>query len=140
MIFKCHTQFSNFSRFIKKYIKIIMTYRLTQHWLFQFLYWTMLFLIFNYFIISVLTLFRMVFFRVLTDGGERQKDFPLQNITHIHLNDETWHSYALPKEYTKNILITSNSPWVLSAFFHWILENFAISKNTDIGSISIHNF
>ena len=41
---------------------------------------------------------------------------------------------ALPKGDPKDILITSNSPWVqlTSGFFHQKLANFAISRNTDI--------
>ena len=41
---------------------------------------------------------------------------------------------ALPKGDPKDILITSNSPWVqlTSGFFHRKLANFAISRNTDI--------
>ena len=36
-----------------------------------------------------------------------------------NFNDETWHSYTLPKENTKNIWIMRHTPWVLltSAFF-----------------------
>ena len=120
--------------------KNIMTCRFTPHWHFQFLsllYWTMLFLIFNYSIISILTLFRMVLLRAAHGwGGGGGKKTPTY-ISMMKLD-----SYALPKEDTKTILVTWNSPWVLltSAFFKQKLENFAISKNTDIDSISIHNF
>ena len=53
-----------------------------------------------------------------------------------------WHSYTLPKEDPKNIWITWHTPWVLltSVFFHRKPANFAISKNTDIDCILIHNF
>ena len=72
-------------------------------------------------------------------GWVGAKRFPLTKMSH---NDETSHSYALPKEDTKNIIITWNSLWVLlaSVFFNWKLSNFAISKNTDIVCISKHNF
>ena len=48
----------------------------------------------------------------------------------VSCNDETWHSYTLPKEDPKNKLITWSSSWVLlkSAFFHQKLANFAISR------------
>ena len=61
--------------------------------------------------------------------------------THIS-NDETWHSYTLPKEDPKNIWITWHTPWVLVslAFFHRKSANFAISENTDIDCILVHNF
>ena len=72
-------------------------------------------------------------------GGEA----PLAlNLSRISYKDETWHSYTLPKEDTKNIWITWHTPWVFmtSALFHQKLDNFAISRNTDIDFILIHNF
>ena len=33
--------------------------------------------------------------------GVGQKDSPSLNLSRISYNDETWHSYALPKEHTK---------------------------------------
>ena len=60
----------------------------------------------------------------------------------ILYNDETWHSYALPKGDPKNVQITWHIPWVLltSAFFHLKSANFAASRNTHIDWILIHNF
>ena len=37
------------------------------------------------------------------DGLGEQKD--TKNVSHISCNFETWHSYTLPKEDSKNILI-----------------------------------
>ena len=61
---------------------------------------------------------------------------------HNYYNDETWHSCTLPKEDTKRIWIMWHSHWVLltSEFFHQISANFAISGNTDIDCILMHNF
>ena len=40
------------------------------------------------------------------DGGGAKRS-PLPKICHSYpTNDETWHSYSLPKEDPKNILIT----------------------------------
>ena len=36
-------------------------------------------------------------------GGGGQKDPPPKNLSHIPNNDETWHSYILPKEDPKII-------------------------------------
>ena len=36
-------------------------------------------------------------------GGGRAKSFPLPTISHISYNDETTHTYTLPKEDPKNI-------------------------------------
>ena len=71
-----------------------------------------------------------------------QKDPPPQNLSHISYSDETWHNYTLSKDDPKNISITWHTSWVLltSAFFHRKPENFALSKNTDIDCILIHNF
>ena len=57
-------------------------------------------------------------------------------------NYETWHSYTLPKEDQINIKITRHTSWILltSAFFHRKSTNFAMSRNTDIDCILIHNF
>ena len=37
------------------------------------------------------------------EGGGGQKGSPLPKICHTSYNDETWHSYTLPKEDQKNI-------------------------------------
>ena len=88
-----------------------------------------------------ITLFSMGFFGAAREwrGAKRP---PLPKIFHISYNDETWHSYTLPKENPKTIWITCHTPWVLltSAFFHQKSANFAISRNTDIDCILIHNF
>ena len=34
------------------------------------------------------------------------------NLSHISYNDETWHSYSLPKEDSKTISVTWHTPWV----------------------------
>ena len=39
-------------------------------------------------------------------GGGGQKSSPSQNLSHISYNDETWHSYTLPKVDRNN---TSNT-------------------------------
>ena len=46
------------------------------------------------------------------------------------------------KKTSKNISITWHTFWILltSAFFHWKSVNFAISENTDIDCILVHNF
>ena len=63
------------------------------------------------------------------DGGGGQKS-PSLNLSHISCNDETWHSYTLPKEHPKNM----HTLWVLltSALIHWKSASFVISRNTDI--------
>ena len=63
-------------------------------------------------------------------------------LSHISYNDETWHSYTLPKEGPKNIWIAWHIPWVLltSAFLHGISAIFAISRKTDIDCNFIDNF
>ena len=53
----------------------------------------------------LLTLFRMGFFGAADGwrGGGIKKAPPPKNLSHISYNDETWHSYTLPKEDPKNI-------------------------------------
>ena len=67
---------------------------------------------------------------------------PSKNLSYISYNDETWHSYTLPKEDPKNIWITWHTRWVLliSAFFHRRSANFAISRNSDVDCILMRNF
>ena len=62
-------------------------------------------------------------------------------MTYISYNDDTWHSFTLPKEDLKNIYITWHTTWVLlaSAFFHWKSANFAIPRNTGIDCVRTHN-
>ena len=47
------------------------------------------------------------------------QDGLFRGCSHISYNDETWHSYTLPKEDPKNIWIKWDIPWVLliAAFF-----------------------
>ena len=52
-------------------------------------------------------------------------------------NDETWHSYTLPKEDPKNYK-SRDTP--LEHFFHRKSANFATSRNTHIDWILIDNF
>ena len=54
-------------------------------------------------------------------------------MSYISCNDDNWHSYTLPKEDPKNILLTST-------FFHWKSADFALPRNTDIDCIWTHNF
>ena len=59
-------------------------------------------------------------------------------MSHISYNNETWHSYTLPKKDQKNIWIPWHTLWVLlkSAFFHQKSANFAKSRRkTDIDCI-----
>ena len=65
-----------------------------------------------------------------------------KNPLHISHNDETWRNYILPKVLPEKMWIMKHILWVLliSAFFHRKSANFAISKNTDIDCIFIHNF
>ena len=65
------------------------------------------------------------------------KKAPLTKMSHTYLAMTKLDSYTLPEEDQKNILITWNSPWVLltSAFLHWKLANFSISRNTDVDCI-----
>ena len=81
-------------------------------------------------------------FRGCSRMGEGQKGPPsLKSVTHIL---QWWNlaSYTLPKEDPKNIWITWHTPWILltSIFFHLKPANFAISRNTDIDCILMHNF
>ena len=46
-------------------------------------------------------------------GGGGQKGPPPENLLRIFYNDETWHSYTLPKENSKNIWITWHTLLVL---------------------------
>ena len=57
-------------------------------------------------------------------------------------NDETWHSYTLPKVDPKNIWITWQNPWFLpiSTLFYQKSVDFVISRNTDTDRVLIHNF
>ena len=50
----------------------------------------------------VLTLFKMGIF-VAAHRWEEGGKIPLQNLSHILYNNETWHTYTLPKEYPKTI-------------------------------------
>ena len=70
-------------------------------------------------------------------GGAKRAHLP--KICHTY--DETWHSYTLPKEDPK-IWVMWHTSWVVltSAVFHQKSANFAISENTDIDSILVHNF
>ena len=78
------------------------------------------------------------YFNPIQDGLFRDcsRTWEGQNLSHISCSDETWDSYTLHKEDPRH------SPWVLlkSAFFHRKSANFAISRNTDINCILIHNF
>ena len=73
-------------------------------------------------------------------GGGGKKPPPPHKLCHTYptMVKLGWHSYALSAEDPKTIWIRWHTPWVLltSAFF----VNFAVSRNTDIDSISIHSF
>ena len=47
---------------------------------------------------NALTLFRMTFFRALHGWEGAKKAPPPPNLSHISYNDETLHSYTLPKK------------------------------------------
>ena len=71
----------------------------------------------------VLALFRMGIFGAADrwEGGRAGKKVQLPyNLSHISYNNETCHSYTLPRKDPKNIWMTWHIPWVLliSAFFH----------------------
>ena len=52
----------------------------------------------------MLTLLRMAFLGAAQGWeGQKGKNTYLPNTCHISYNDETWHSYTLPKEEPKNI-------------------------------------
>ena len=87
---------------------------------------------------NVLTLFWMGFSGLLPDRGGTKK-VPSLNLSYISYNDETWHSYTLPKKDPKNLLIRWHKLWVIvtSAFFHQDSANFAKSRNKDIDCILI---
>ena len=91
----------------------------------------------------VLNLFRIGLFGAAHGwGGGVQKSSPPTKLWHISYNVEIGHSYILPKEDPKNIWITWHTPAALltSAFFHQKPANFAISRNTDIDCVLMHNF
>ena len=74
--------------------------------------------------------------------GGWQKGSPyLKSVTHIL---QWWNLTVVPylRKIQKNICITWHTSWVLltSAFFHWKSAIFAISRNTDIDCILVHNF
>ena len=53
--------------------------------------------------LTFLTLFRMGLFGAAHKWGGGAKRSPLSKICHISYNDETWHSYTLPKEDPKTV-------------------------------------
>ena len=57
-------------------------------------------------------------------------------------NDETWYKHVLHKEDLKYVWITWHTPWILltSEFFQRKSANLAISRNTNIDCILVHNF
>ena len=70
-------------------------------------------------------------------GGGKKGPLSLKLVTHL-TNDETWHSYTLPKEDPKNIWITWHTLWVfllVPACFHRKSAYFAISRYKDVGCI-----
>ena len=82
-------------------------------------------------------------FRGCSRMGGAKRPPSLKSVTHIiSYNDETLHSYTLPKEDPRNIWITWHTSWVLltSGFFHRKSANLVISRNADINWILIHNF
>ena len=73
-------------------------------------------------------------------GGAKRPP-SLKSVTHTH-NDETWHSYTLPKEDQKKYMNHVTHPLSSAHFsiFHRKSANFAISRNRDINCILVHNF
>ena len=62
---------------------------------------------------------------------------------YISYNDDTWHSFTLPKEDPKNINKSLDTPLGFSAgiaFFHWKSPNFAVPWKIGIDCIRTHNF
>ena len=51
----------------------------------------------------MLTLLRMGFLGLVTDGGGVKRPSPDPKMCHTSCIDETWHRYTLPKENSKNI-------------------------------------
>ena len=54
-------------------------------------------------LLELLTLFRIGTYGDAHGWGGGQKSPLPYNLSQISYNDETWHSYTLPKEDTKNI-------------------------------------
>ena len=50
-------------------------------------------------------------FRSCSPMGGKKSPLPPENLLRISYNDETWHSYTLPKEDPKIIWILWHSPW-----------------------------
>ena len=67
---------------------------------------------------------------------------PLPKISHTYPTMIKLCSYTLPKEDPKKLWMAGYTSWVLltSGFFNWKSAKFAISRNSDIGCILIHNF
>ena len=90
------------------------------------------------------TLFRWDFWLLLTDGGGGgwAKSPPsLKSVTHML----QWRNLAqlyLTQRRSKNIWIMWQTSWVLlkSVFFHRKSANFALSRNTYIDCILLHDF
>ena len=80
------------------------------------------------------------FLNPVQDGSFR--DCSWMGLSDISYNDETWHSYTLPKKDLKNVYITWHTFWFLltSAFFHRKSPTFVISTNTGIDCILVRNF
>ena len=88
-----------------------------------------------------LTLFRMGLFGAAHGWGEGGP-LSLKSSAHILQWWNVGQFYTLPKKDSKYIWITWHTPWLLlrSGFFHWKSTKFAISRNTDIDCILVHNF
>ena len=88
-----------------------------------------------------LTLFRMGFFGAAHEWGGGQKGPPsLKSVANIL---QWWNNKVIPYlKKIQKIYESRDTPWVLltSAFFHRKSASFAISRNTDIDCILIHNF
>ena len=75
--------------------------------------------------------------------GEGVKSSPfLKSVAHIlqSYNDETWYSFTLPKEDSKDMNHVTHHVLRTLVFFHQKSAKFAISKNTDIDFILTYNF
>ena len=72
-------------------------------------------------------------------GGGKKASLPKIQWSY---NDETWYKHVLHKEDLKYIWITWHTPWILltSEFFQRKSANLAISRNTNIDCILVHNF
>ena len=73
---------------------------------------------------------------------EGKKTASLYILLHTSQNDETWHSYTLPKEDRKKYVnhVTHRLSSADIRMLYRKLANFAMSRTLDIDCILVHNF